>query len=322
MSLESLLNTLSDGKFHSGDNLGRNLGVSRTAIWKQLKKIEALGIPLTSITGKGYCIEGGLDLLNKEVIHANMTAQASQLVSTLDVIGVVDSTNTLAMKKAMKGSSGYVCTAERQTAGRGRRGRNWSSPYGGNIYLSVVWEFAAGAASLDGLSLLVGVVVVDALVKAGLEDVQLKWPNDVLHQRRKLAGILLEVTGDVAGPCQVVIGIGLNVNMPDFASKKIDQPWTDVNSILDDSISRSQLLALLLNELMPKLKEFERTGFAPFRDRWQELDAFSEKEVKLIFGHESIVGREIGVDNKGAILIQTKKGVESFSGGEVSLRNV
>ncbi|MEH6559725.1 MAG: bifunctional biotin--[acetyl-CoA-carboxylase] ligase/biotin operon repressor BirA [Oceanicoccus sp.] len=315
---KTLLSTLSDGQFHSGDVLGDQFGVSRTAIWKQLKKVEDLGIPLESVKGKGYRIPGGLDLIDGGVIRESLLPQVSELVSGLDVRDVVDSTNVIALNQAMAGACGYVCTAEQQTAGKGRRGKAWASPYASNLYMSVVWEFVEGAAALEGLSLAVGVAVVEALNRAGVNGVQLKWPNDVLCQGRKLAGILLEVAGDLAGPCRVVVGIGLNVNMPSAAD--IDQPWIDIKEINRDAANRNQLLALILNELIPLLSDFERQGFSSYRDRWLALDAYAGREVAMLLGDESVIGRAVGVDKSGAVLVETSSGVRTFSGGEVSLR--
>ena len=318
MSLETLLAALADGEFHSGDELGGVLGVSRTAVWKQLKKVEELGLPLNSIKGKGYCIEGGLDLLSAPVITEGIASDVSALISHLDVRGVIASTNAVAMEKAVQGITGYICTAEQQTAGRGRRGRVWASPYASNLYLSVVWEFGGGAASLEGLSLAVGVAVVDALEKSGLSGAELKWPNDVLYQGRKLAGVLLEMTGDPAGRCHVVIGIGLNVSMP--ASIYIDQPWIDVRSISEPAANRNQLLIAILNELMLLLSTFEGQGFSAHQDRWQALDAFAGAEVAMSLANDTIVGKAVGVDTTGAIMIETSAGMCRFNGGEVSLR--
>jgi BirA family biotin operon repressor/biotin-[acetyl-CoA-carboxylase] ligase len=316
--LKTLLTTLSDGQFHSGDALGDQFGVSRTAIWKQLKKVEGLGIPLESVKGKGYRISGGLDLLGPEIINELLLPEVSEMVSRIDVRDVVDSTNIIALDQAMSGACGYICTAEQQTAGKGRRGKVWASPYASNLYLSAVWEFAGGAASLEGLSLAVGVAVVEALNRAGVNDVRLKWPNDILCNGRKLAGILLEVAGDVAGPCRVVVGIGLNVNMPSAAD--IDQPWIDVKEINRAAANRNLLLALIINELMPLLSDFERQGFSSYRDRWLALDAYAGREVAMLLGDESIIGTAVGVDKSGAVLVETSSGIRKFSGGEVSLR--
>ena len=319
MSMEVLLTVLADGQFHSGDELGEMLGVSRTAVWKQLKKVEELGLPLQSVKGKGYCIDGGVDLLSQQAIEQSLSEQAAELITALDLRTVIDSTNDMAMQHTTQGS-GYVCTAEQQTAGKGRRGKPWVSPYGANLYVSAVWEFSGGAAALEGLSLAVGVAVVEALAQAGVVGATLKWPNDVLYESRKLAGILLEMSGDAAGPCQVVVGIGLNVSMP--AGSVIDQPWIDVKTINADAAQRNQLLALLLNALMPLLAEYEQKGFSAYRDRWQSLDAFVGKEVVVMLGQQAVVGTASGVDLSGAIVLQTASGKQSFSGGEVSLRRV
>ncbi len=322
MPIDFLLEALSDGEFHSGDDLGRLAGVSRTAIWKRLKKVEELGIPLISIKGKGYCIEGGLELLRENKIRDGLSSSAKALIAEVDVNGVVTSTNELAMQKAVSGNSGYICVAEQQTSGRGRRGRHWVSPFGCNIYLSMVWEFTGGAAALEGLSLAVGVAVVDALSKIGVKGLQLKWPNDVLHDGKKLAGILLEMTGDAAGTCQVVVGVGLNITMPDASQAQIDQPWVGLSSVVAERVSRNEVLSLLLNELVPLLDDFEMHGFNKYRSQWQSLDAFQNKKVVVKLGADEIEGVSRGVDVSGALIVDTSEGARRFNGGEVSLRVV
>ena len=182
------------------------------------------------------------------------------------------------------------------------------------------WEFGGGAAALEGLSLAVGVAIVDALEKSGVGGAELKWPNDVLFQGRKLAGVLLEMTGDPSGRCHVVIGIGLNVAMPPKVA--IDQPWIDVRTINSDSAQRNELLVAILNELIPLLASYEAQGFAAYRDRWQALDAFAQSEVAMTLGSDVVVGKAVGVDSTGAIMIETGMGVRKFNGGEVSLRAV
>ncbi|MBT4161304.1 MAG: bifunctional biotin--[acetyl-CoA-carboxylase] ligase/biotin operon repressor BirA [Gammaproteobacteria bacterium] len=319
MSVERLLKILSDGKFHSGDKLGSDLGVSRAAIWKQLKKVKELNLPLTSIKGKGYQIEGGLDLLSGTEISSNLSVDAQYLLSSIDVEQVVDSTNNLAMTQALARQKGYVCTAEQQTTGRGRHGRGWVSPYGSNLYFSIVWEFQEGVSALDGLSLATGVAIAEALSELGVEDVNLKWPNDVQHAGKKLAGILIEITGDAAGPCQVVLGVGLNVNMPKSASGTIDQPWIDIGSILPAHPTRSHLLAALLNQILPMLQTFEQEGFSAFHKRWDARDALSGRQVSLNLGNEVVTGRVEGVDKSGAIVLRNQEGKLAFRGGEASL---
>jgi BirA family biotin operon repressor/biotin-[acetyl-CoA-carboxylase] ligase len=321
MAAATLIKVMADGNFHSGEELGQLMSVSRAAVWKQIKKIESMGLAVESVKGKGYRLVGGVDLLNQDLILAGLSPEVGLLVSELDVRDVVDSTNVQALNRAVKGpSSGYVCTAEQQTAGRGRRGKSWLSPYAGSIYLSIVWEFTGGAAALEGLSLATGVVVVESLKDLGLEGVQLKWPNDLLCDGHKLAGILLEMTGDAAGPCQVVVGVGLNVAMSSDLGARIDQPWVDVNTVAGKKYSRNELLITLLNGLLPMLASYENVGFSAYKERWQDLDAFSGQQVSVSVGREVVSGVAMGVDSTGALRVETPSGMRQFNGGEVSLR--
>lgn len=321
MELNAILNLLADGEFHSGAELGEVLGVSRTAVWKHLQKLEPLGLPLTSIKGKGYCIEGGLELLEAGCISDAMDSGARDLIGELDILSVTDSTNMQALAKAR---NGYICLAEQQTAGKGRRGRQWVSPFGKNIYLSATWGFDGGVAALEGLSLAVGVAIVAALERCGLSGVRLKWPNDVLWQQRKLAGVLLEMSGDVDGYCQVVVGIGLNVNMPAQAGEAIDQAWVDVESIAREqglgSVSRNRLVSMILSELLPMLQNFQQQGFAAYRERWESLDAFRDRSVVLSTSSQSVSGIAMGVSETGALKVLVDGREQLFNGGEVSLR--
>lgn len=322
MDMQALLSLVADGEFHSGKDLGDVLGVSRTAVWKHAQKLESLGLHLESVKGKGYRLPGGLELLSREKILAGLDAGAESLLSELEVLSAIDSTNQHAMQRIDSQSShGYVCLAEYQTAGRGRRGRTWVSPFGSNIYLSAVAEFEGGAAALEGLSLAVGVALVRALKACGVDGVQLKWPNDLLWQGKKLAGILLEMSGDVAGPCQVVVGVGLNVAMPERSAEDIDQPWVDVASIVP-TYSRNQLVAAMLTELLPLLDGFQQAGFAAYKDEWEAMHAYQDCDVQIhtIKIHEQ--GRAMGVTDVGALRVLVDGVEKQFSGGEVSLRSV
>jgi BirA family biotin operon repressor/biotin-[acetyl-CoA-carboxylase] ligase len=320
MSIERVLHLLADGEIHSGEELGQALGVSRTAVWKQLQKLEDFGIRLQSVKGQGYRLEKGLELLREEGIRGYLSPKAGRLLSKLDLAGSIDSTNTRALNEARAGAgSGLVCLAEHQTAGRGRRGRQWVSPYGRNIYLSLVWEFTTGAAAMEGLSLAVGVAIVRALRASGIEGVQLKWPNDILWQERKVAGVLLEMTGDPAGHCQVVIGIGINVAMLESEAEGIDQQWVSLHSISSE-VSRNKLTADLLNELLPLLVDYQQQGFGPLREEWESLDCFGEREVEIRVGEQVTIGRVLGVNAAGALRLKTADGEQLIYGGEASLR--
>ncbi|SIS86114.1 bifunctional biotin--[acetyl-CoA-carboxylase] ligase/biotin operon repressor BirA [Neptunomonas antarctica] len=319
---DRLLAALSDGYFHSGQELGRLLGVSRSAIWKQMKELELLGVDIYSIRGRGYRIPGGLDLLCEKQIATGCSALASSRLSTISLERIVDSTNMMAMREIHQQGviSGRLYLAEYQTAGKGRRGRTWVSPFAKNLYFSLVWRFTQGAAALEGLSLVVGLALVKTLNTLGISQVQVKWPNDLLVHSRKLAGILLEMHGDASGECQVVIGVGVNVAMPEHAEEAIGQPWTDLKRLSAGAISRNQLMSEILNHLIPELDRFSEHGFAVFRDEWQEIHAYQNQTVRLISGVKEIIGECHGVDEHGALVLSHSGIVEHFYAGEISLR--
>jgi BirA family biotin operon repressor/biotin-[acetyl-CoA-carboxylase] ligase len=323
MSKTTILPLLADGEFRSGQDLAEALGVSRTAVWKQVNRLVVeTGLRIESVRGKGYRIPGGLDLLDANQVKSELDSSAVALLTELAILDVVDSTNAEVLRRAEHGcSAGLVCTAEQQTAGRGRRGRQWVSPYASNLYVSVLWDFNQGAAALEGLSLAVGVAVARALHACGVPPVQLKWPNDVLFRGAKLGGILLEMSGDAAGHCRVVVGVGLNVAMPATAATAIDQAWTDVRTISAGSMpGRNRLLAALLNELLPLLARFEQQGFSQWRDAWQALDAFAGASIVLTSGAGQVTGIARGVDQRGALQLETTTGMQAIYGGEISLR--
>lgn len=321
MSFDSrLLEILADGEFHSGEELGGALNISRAAIWKQLQKIEnSLSLKFESVKGKGYRLPDGLELLNVERIT---DAIPKSLLYTLQITQQVDSTNRLAAELASQGSARTcIVLAEQQLAGRGRRGRKWISPFARNIYCSLVWEFNSGVAALEGLSLAVGVSVVRALHAIGINDAALKWPNDVLHNQRKLAGVLLEITGDISDRCQVVIGIGINVEMSRVMDVAvIDQPWTDAATAAGKYVSRNELAANLITQTVQLLNEFETSGFSKFHDEWAALDYTFGKPVTVHIGEQIVLGVAKGVDTTGALIVDTELGRQLFHGGEVSLR--
>ncbi|MCB1680190.1 MAG: bifunctional biotin--[acetyl-CoA-carboxylase] ligase/biotin operon repressor BirA [Halioglobus sp.] len=322
MSTTALLPLLADGQFHSGQDLADTLGISRTAVWKQLRKLDELGLHAETVKGRGYRIAGGIELLDGALIRAALRPSAAARLGQLLLVESVDSTNAEVLRQLQQGAgSGLVCAAERQSTGRGRRGRQWVSPYGANLYLSLAWEYAQGAAVLEGLSLAVGVAVARALAACDVPPVQLKWPNDIVCDGAKLGGILLEMTGDAAGTCRIVTGVGLNVAMPAAAAGSIDQSWTDIVTLTSGvHPGRNVLLAALLNELLPLLASFEADGFAAWRDAWLALDAFANQRVVLRAGDTQWAGVARGVDVRGALQLETATGMQSVHGGEISLR--
>lgn len=318
-----ILDILKDGEFHSGETLGEKVGCSRTAVWKHLQTLEAMGLLIETTKGTGYRIVGGVDLLDGQAITGALAVAAKPHLSKINIFQTIDSTNTYARQLAEKNSvSGLVILAEQQTGGRGRRGKSWVSPFAANIYLSIVWDFEQGAEALEGLSLAVGVAVRRALIAHGVQGVKLKWPNDIYVEQKKLGGILLEMIGDPAGHCSVVIGVGLNVSMPVSQASAIDQDWTDVATELQDKLpARNKLAAELISEILPLLSTFQEQGFAAYCDEWQAADAFYGQPAVISTPKQSTAGIVKGVGINGALRLELDSGnIESFIGGELSLR--
>lgn len=311
-----LVERLADGQCHSGQALGDYLGVSRAAIWKMVQQLEAAGLPVTSVRGQGYHVEGGIDLLDADAIGATLSPLVASLLGGLQVLQQIDSTNSYLLKGDF--GLGEVVLAEQQTAGRGRRGREWVSPLASNVYLSVRWHFSAGMASLEGLSLAVGVVIAEALESLGVQGVELKWPNDVWVQGRKLAGVLVEAGGDVSGECFAVVGVGINVKMPSNLDAAINQPWIDLAE-LGFSAGRNRLASELISGLVGLLANYEQVGLRVYAPRWEARNALKGRQVATQ-GAVALTGVVAGISPVGGLLIQTAAGVKEIVGGEVSVR--
>lgn len=312
----SVLRTLADGRFHSGEAMAQQLGCSRTLVWQAVHHLEnEFGLTVFSVRGQGYRLPSPFSLLDVSSVRAALDERAAN-VFTLALADEIDSSNTQLTTRAAQGAPhGLVLAAERQTAGRGRLGRRWQMRLGAGLTFSLLWRFDRGLSGLAGLSLVVGIAIVRALREFGVP-VALKWPNDVLLDGRKLAGILIELSGDALGPAAVVIGIGLNVEAPG----EVDQP---VANLADAGckVGRNALLAALLNQLAGVLAQFDRDGFAAFRDEWHQLAAFIGQPVRLSFSHgEPADGIAVGVDDSGALLVDGTAGRRVFHVGEVSLR--
>lgn len=313
-----VLKALSRGEFVTGAAIGRSLDISRTAVWKHLNQLEEWGVPIVK-NRQGYRLHEDVELLSKAGILAAMAPHSRRMLKELLIVDRVDSTNTLVRNRlAETAGSGFVCLAEQQTQGRGRLGRSWVSPFGRNIYLSVGWEYEGGAAVLEGLSLAVGVAICDAIKGLGVVDVALKWPNDILLEGRKTGGVLLEMTGDPVGRCQVIVGIGINFAMPPDA--EIDQPWADLSGAA--GMTRNLLTGAVLSELMPLLRDFQSRGFRHYREAWERFNAHRGQRVRLTVGREVVEGILCGVSDNGAVVLQTEGRQRAYSGGEISLRGL
>jgi BirA family biotin operon repressor/biotin-[acetyl-CoA-carboxylase] ligase len=323
MSLRNrLLRLLADGDFHSGEALGEALGISRMAVWKHIKALRTTGVPLEIARGKGYCLPNVLELLDRDSILTAVAATTRERLGTVEVCLEVDSTNNRLREQAHSGlPSGTVCLAEMQHAGRGRRGRRWVSPFGVNLYLSLLWRSPAGVAALGGLSLVAGIALMRSLRSFGVTGVGLKWPNDIMASGAKLGGILIDVLGESTGPCVAIIGIGINVAMPKTAGATIEQPWTDLLTLTGHRrLSRNRLAALLLDDLLPLLAAFESDGMQPFLEEWKRYDMVDGQAVDLHLPGRVIAGMACGIDAGGALLVDTGDGPRRFASGEVTLR--
>jgi len=310
----TLISILADGEFHSGEQLGERLGMSRAAINKHIQTLRDWGVDVFTVPGKGYSLPEPIQLLNQEFI----SSQVKQ--SQVAVLPVIDSTNQYLLDRIGILQSGDACVAEYQQAGRGRRGRKWFSPFGANLYLSMFWRLEQGPAAAIGLSLVIGIVMAEVLRDLGASQVRVKWPNDLYLQDRKLAGILVELTGKTGDAAQIVIGAGINLAMRKVESDVINQGWINLQEA-GIVIDRNTLAARLINDLRAALELFEQEGLTPYLSRWEKLDNFINRPVKLIIGDKEIVGISRGIDTQGALLLEQDGAIKAWMGGEISLRS-
>ncbi|WP_372773756.1 bifunctional biotin--[acetyl-CoA-carboxylase] ligase/biotin operon repressor BirA [Pantoea sp. WEP] len=308
-----LVALLADGEFHSGEQLGEALGMSRAAVNKHIQTLKSWGLDVYTVTGKGYSLPAPIQLLNEEAILAHLHQP------DLAVIPVIDSTNQYLLDRMDQLNSGYACIAEYQQAGRGRRGRKWFSPFGANLYMSMYWRLEQGPAAAMGLSLVIGIVMAEVIQSLGAADVRVKWPNDLYLQDRKLAGILVELTGKTGDAAQIVMGAGINLVMRGEGTTEINQGWINLQEA-GIEINRNELAARLINRLREALPLFERDGLAPFVGRWEALDNFIHRPVKLLIGDREVHGIARGIDKQGGLLLEQDGEIKSWVGGEISLR--
>ena len=310
----TLISILADAEFHSGEQLGERLGMSRAAINKHIQTLRDWGVDVFTVPGKGYSLPEPIQLLDEEQIARQIEH------GRVTVLPVIDSTNQYLLDRLSELQSGDACVAEYQQAGRGRRGRKWFSPFGSNLYLSMYWRLEQGPAAAIGLSLVIGIVIAEVLQSLGADKVRVKWPNDLYLQDRKLSGILVELTGKTGDAAQIVSGAGINLMMRRVESDVVNQGWISLQEA-GISIDRNTLAACLIKELRAGFKLFENEGLAPYLTRWEKLDNFINRPVKLIIGDKEIFGISRGIDAQGAFLLEQDGVVKPWIGGEISLRS-
>ena len=318
-----LLKILADGKYHSGTELGHEFGVSRAAICKNIQKLEqSTGLTVFAVKGKGYRLQQPLELLDKRLIQQKLSEQTIRQLSQFEIFFDINSTNRYLNNKSIDGAEGgYLVLAEQQTEGQGRRGRTWVSPFGHNLFLSLLWRFQCGAAQLGCLSLFIGVAIVRALNKAGAKEIGLKWPNDIYWKGKKLAGILLEMRGELSGPSAVVIGVGLNIFMPSSNkdAKQIDQPWVDLETIMGLRVKRNEMIALIINSLFDVLNEVTTEQKKLFEE-WKQLDVLKDQNIEVHFADQTLSGKGVGINRDGALLLRHNGKDIICHSGDVSIR--
>ncbi|WP_404392681.1 bifunctional biotin--[acetyl-CoA-carboxylase] ligase/biotin operon repressor BirA [Pseudoalteromonas phenolica] len=317
----AILKALNKGEFVSGQYLGESLDISRAAVSKHIKSLQEMGIDIFKLSGKGYKLNHSVPLLDESAVNHYYHVLSGQK-KQLEVMPIIDSTNSELMRRVQNKlpiNSGHVLVAEMQEAGRGRRGRTWQSPFGANLYYSYYWRLDDGLQAAMGVSIAVGLAVYDALKALYGLEVALKWPNDIYLNHKKLAGVLVELDGQVEGPCHLVIGIGINLQMPETASQQIDQPWTDIAShshVLD----KDKLVAYLTYALDERLAQYQVSGLTEMVTQWNALNAFAGEVVCLSTGQRQWRGICEGIDAQGGIVLRQDGEVKSYYGGEISLR--
>lgn len=317
-TLTNLVAILNDGKFHDGISIGRSLNITRSAVWKAIKKLEDYGIQIESIKGKGYAMHEPLILLDKQIIKKKLTHKNIEI----EIFESIDSTNTYlkSFLAETKNKKTRVCFTEQQTKGKGRLGREWYSPFGQNIYFSCLYSSYKDLSELAGLSLVVSLAVAKTLNSFTLpKPLLVKWPNDVIYDNKKISGNLNEVQAEANGMCAVIVGIGINVNMEQDAEQSIAQPWTSLRNIIGKYVDRNELGVLLINNLFNYLENFEQHGLSYFINEWNKADKLFNQQITLKHDNNKIGGIAKGINQHGHLLIEVDGVVKSFSSGDTTI---
>ena len=316
-----LLAHLADGEFHSGAILAEQLSVSRTAIWKRIQSLRRRGMVIHTARGKGYCLDQPVELLERNRILKLLDDDIKHLVKVLTLHTEIKSTNQFLLDRINHADfHGHITLAEFQSAGRGRRGRRWHAPLAAGICLSLGWYFDPAPQPLTMVSLGAGVAIIRALRRIGVRDAGLKWPNDVYWHGRKLGGILVEAREESAGPCRLVLGIGVNFRFPEKQDRYIGQPWVDVAAIQHPLCSRHVLAAALISEVLRLFGKMEGMYNSGIIAEWRLHDHMQGKRARLVLPNRTVYGRIVGIDPAGALIMDVKGKVERFNSGEITLR--
>ena len=322
-----LLDLLADGRLHSGAVLGRVLGIAPSTVRKRVQALRDMGIEIHAARGRGYRLTSPIERLDADLIRQALPAERRHQSTSITVLAQVDSTNLWLAENSQRAPNGSICVAEQQMAGRGRAKRVWVSPFGRNIYFSMLWRLPTRV--VPGLSLAMGVCVAEAceaIAGKGVSKwpIALKWPNDVIVMREglahKLAGILIELSTANDGSSRVIIGVGLNLDLPRSVREAIDQPVIDLHELYSERVARNALVATLMERMMVALPRYELEGLAPFRARYLAREANLDREISINQGGRVSTGVARGIDAQGALLVETSEGLTPLLSGDVSMR--
>ncbi len=320
-NLLHLLQLLADGRFHSGSKLGKELSMSRSAVWKLIQSLKKYDLDINSVRGKGYRLSATIDFLIQDKIITEIEPEILKHINYLEIFQEITSTNQFLIEKSGEESvNGIAILGEYQSMGRGRRGSKWYSPFGAGINLSLGWHFDQFFESLMQLSLAASIAVVRTLNSFGASGVGVKWPNDIYYKNQKLGGILIEMRGESAGPCDVVIGIGININFPDNYDQNIGQPCIDLASIISPPPSRNKIAARLISELIKILEKYNQYTSQDLLHEWRQHDCINGNVATLILPNESVTGQVLGIDDHGSLIMSVNNKIKKFNAGEISMR--
>jgi BirA family biotin operon repressor/biotin-[acetyl-CoA-carboxylase] ligase len=353
-TLFNLIKILNDLESHSGEALGEVLNISRNAVWKHINQLIKYGIGIRSQRSIGYQLNEPVILLEKAKIQFfqnSSSAFVSPLVGEtglwrqlkdregltfqerplnpenpivpgeIEIFGSISSTNDQ-VRSLPKPKVGELqcCLAEHQTQGRGRFERVWVSPFGANLMLSARVFINQDMSSLGGLSLCISLAILETLKFFKIDGALCKWPNDILYQGEKLAGVLIEAYAENYGATELVIGIGLNITMLDVKAEAFSKPWTSMQKILGSVQERSQIAGVLIRNLSFYLGKFMTQGFESFQEEWAKYDLLKEKMTTLSIGDNKISGIARGVNSSGHLLLEhADKSLKAYSAGEASV---
>lgn len=314
-----LVEMLADGKYHDGTTIGKQLNLTRAAVWKLMKKLEQYNIAILSTKGKGYKLQQPLSLLNRKHIQKDLKHKDVKV----EVLERVGSTNDHLKLYTKQNTTMRACLVELQTAAKGRLDRKWHSPFAQNLYFSFLYPFKKDISELSGLSLVVALAACQAIENVadlGKHKLEVKWPNDILVDGKKLAGILIEIEAESNGQCQLIIGIGVNTNMQQATKKEVDKPWVSLAQLTGHYIDRNQLGAALIDNLIDYLENFTQHGLSHFIKEWKQRDSLHGKTVTVQSFNQSVTGQCVGIGKYGHLKLKLDSGeTVELSSGDTTL---